>query len=263
MRTVLFFAIVTYAAWADRLISTSPQATEVLFQLGLGSEVVGTVDGSQFPPEASQISTIGGLFAPSIEKVVALAPTLVVLDSLNLSPHFQGALRTLGTPVFVLRTQSPETLLEDSGRLLSELSRDEPPLLTRWRNCLSGSKALFKPQLKSITFVWWEPAIVLGKDSFLSRLQEKAGFQNLVSAVPLSMYPSVSEEWLLRNTPDTVFFLEHTAGNREQIAAKVKHWWPTAQITLVALPSDYFARASFTSLEAVAQRYPWKGCHAR
>jgi ABC-type Fe3+-hydroxamate transport system substrate-binding protein len=262
MRTLVLFAIFAFPSWAGRLVSTSPQATEVLFQLGLGSEVVGTVDGSHFPKEASRIRTIGSLFAPSIEKLVALTPTLVVLDSLNLAPHFQGALRSLGLPFFVLRTHSPETLVEDSSRLLGTLSREEPPLLKRWKKCLAPSKPSSKSGSKSIAFVWWEPAIVLGRDSFLSLLLEKSGFQNLVSAVPLSVYPSVSEEWLLQNTPEVVFFLEHMAGNRDQIAEKVRNWWPKAQVTLVALPSERFARASFTSLESVHQRYPLRGCRA-
>src|SRR5690606_14748422 len=77
--------LVALALWiclpasALRIVTTSPQTTELVFQLGLGDHIVGVSAGSHYPDAAKNLPTIGELFAPSLEKTVALRPDCVVL----------------------------------------------------------------------------------------------------------------------------------------------------------------------------------------
>ncbi len=64
----------------QRLVSHVPPITEMLFALGLGDRVVGVSDFDDYPPEAKTKPSVGNYFNPSIEKIVALSPDLVLTD---------------------------------------------------------------------------------------------------------------------------------------------------------------------------------------
>ncbi|HTV56518.1 MAG TPA: helical backbone metal receptor, partial [Terriglobia bacterium] len=61
----------------QRIICLAPSVTETVYALGLGSEVVGVTDYTDYPPEARSKPRVGGPDNPSLEKVVSLHPDLV------------------------------------------------------------------------------------------------------------------------------------------------------------------------------------------
>ncbi len=71
-----------YTLWIskkpERIISMAPSCTEVLFAAGAGDSVVGVTEYCDFPPEVEGIEKIGGYSTPSLEKIVALEPDLIV-----------------------------------------------------------------------------------------------------------------------------------------------------------------------------------------
>lgn len=68
----------TEPATVDRIVSTVPSITEVLFEIGVGDRIVGDSKFTVYPPETAEIEKIGGLYDVSLEKIVTLKPDLVV-----------------------------------------------------------------------------------------------------------------------------------------------------------------------------------------
>lgn len=66
-----------------RIVSLSPNITETLFALGLGDEVVGRTEYCDYPAETASIPTVGDLFSPSIEMILSLEPSVVIISSLG------------------------------------------------------------------------------------------------------------------------------------------------------------------------------------
>jgi iron complex transport system substrate-binding protein len=66
------------AGQPQRMISTSPSITEMLYALGLGNRVVGVTSYCHFPPEVRDKPQIGNYLRPDLETIVALRPDLVV-----------------------------------------------------------------------------------------------------------------------------------------------------------------------------------------
>src|SRR5437016_4652578 len=73
----------TETARAQRIVSSSPNVTEILFAIGAGDEVVGVDDYSKYPPEAGKCKRIGGLGNINVETLIALEPTLMVIYGRN------------------------------------------------------------------------------------------------------------------------------------------------------------------------------------
>jgi iron complex transport system substrate-binding protein len=86
---------VTVSKRPARIVSLSPTATETLFAIGAGSQVVAADDPSDFPKSAPKTSLSG--FTPNVEAIAAYRPDLVVIayDPKGLS----GALDRLGITV--------------------------------------------------------------------------------------------------------------------------------------------------------------------
>ena len=86
---------VTVSKRPARIVSLSPTATETLFAIGAGSQVVAVDDQSDYPRSAPQTSLSG--FTPNVEAIAAYRPDLVVIayDPKGLS----GALQRLGVTV--------------------------------------------------------------------------------------------------------------------------------------------------------------------
>ena len=68
---------VTVKARPSRIVSLSPTATETLFAIGAGPQVVAVDDQSDYPKAAPQTSLSG--FTPNVEAIAAYKPDLVVI----------------------------------------------------------------------------------------------------------------------------------------------------------------------------------------
>jgi len=62
-----------------RIISVIPAATEILFAIGAGPQVVGVGSFDTFPPEVNRLPKVGALLDPDVERILSLKPDLVVV----------------------------------------------------------------------------------------------------------------------------------------------------------------------------------------
>lgn len=63
----------------NRIISVIPAATEMLFAIGAGPQVVGVGSFDTFPPEVNRLPKVGALLDPDVERILSLKPDLVVI----------------------------------------------------------------------------------------------------------------------------------------------------------------------------------------
>ena len=85
----------------QRIISTSPSITEILFELGLQDRIVAVTDFCIYPEEACLLPSIGGVLNPDIEKIVSLTPDLIILQSD--SAKVEKNIKSLGIPTFSIK----------------------------------------------------------------------------------------------------------------------------------------------------------------
>ncbi len=98
----------------ERIVSMSPSATEMLFAIGAGDQVVAVDHQSNFPEEAP--TTDLSAYEPNVEAITAYDPDLVVLDATD--PELIAGLETVG--IEVLEAPAAETI-DDSYEQIVEL----------------------------------------------------------------------------------------------------------------------------------------------
>jgi iron complex transport system substrate-binding protein len=62
-----------------RIISLIPAATEMLFAMGAGPQVVAVSSFDAYPPEVKTLPTVGALLDPNLERILSLKPDLVLV----------------------------------------------------------------------------------------------------------------------------------------------------------------------------------------
>ncbi len=116
---------VTLAAPAQRIVSLSPHATELLFAAGAGQQVVGVSEYSDFPAAAKQLPSVGGSGQLDIERIVSLKPDLIVAWGSGNNRRQLERLRKLGLTVFESEPRSFEAIADSLKRLGALAGRNE------------------------------------------------------------------------------------------------------------------------------------------
>ena len=94
----------------SRIVSLNGDLTEIIFELGLGANVVGVDVMTTYPPEAAGLNdqgeTVGFAQQLTAEGVLRFEPTLVIGDQQVAPPEALEQLRGAGIPVVILETQA-------------------------------------------------------------------------------------------------------------------------------------------------------------
>ncbi len=94
----------------SRIVSLNGDLTEIIFELGLGDNVVGVDVTTTYPPEAAALNdqgqTVGFAQQLTAEAVLRFEPSVVIGDTQVAPPEAIEQLRGSGIPVVILETQT-------------------------------------------------------------------------------------------------------------------------------------------------------------
>ncbi len=104
--------VVTVSKKPTRIISLTPASTEVLFALGLDSEIVGVTTYCDYPDQAKKKEKIGDFQNPNLEKIIALEADLVI-GTAGVQENLIQKLKKIETPLYVMDPKSIKGIIED------------------------------------------------------------------------------------------------------------------------------------------------------
>ncbi len=192
----------------DRIVSLSPTATEMLFAIGAGKQVVAVDDQSNFPKRAPKTDLSG--FEPNAEAVAGYKPDLVVLPDDKISE----SLGALDIKVLVLPAAAK---LDDTYAQIRKLGR-----VTGHSDGARGLVAGMRRDIEKIVadvphrkppkayYELDETYFSADSSTFIGRLLELAGLGNIADAAPGdgSGYPQLSAEYIVDSNPDIIFLAD-------------------------------------------------------
>jgi ABC-type Fe3+-hydroxamate transport system substrate-binding protein len=192
---------------ARRIVSLGPSSTEILYALGAGDRVVGRSRWDRWPEAVLSIPEVGDAIRPSVERVLALRPDIVVLYAATDNRPAADALARAGIPVVALRVDRIEQYLT-AVRLLGTISGTRQrgdSLADALRSELDDVRRRTAGGKRPTVFLpaWEQPLMTLGSGSFLSELVEIAGARNVYADRPEPSL-TVSMEDVVRRDPDVV-----------------------------------------------------------
>jgi len=207
---------VRLAAPPGRIVSLVPSVTEIIFALGGEGRLVGVTDYCDFPPEAKQRPSVGGMLAPSLEAIVTLAPDLVIATNQGNRQETVLQLERLGVPVYLAGANRLAEMMDLISRLGELTGRREAvgPLIRRLEERIQAvSKAVKKFRRPRVLYVLWpDPLIVPGREALVSELIDLAGGRS-ITGENADSYPRLSLEAAVAGAPEVILLANHGSGS--------------------------------------------------
>lgn len=191
-----------------RIVSLCPSLTELVFDLGRGDELVGITKFCVHPAaRVGAVEKVGGTKDPKIERIVALAPDVVLLNREENRVEDAEALARAGVHC---HESMPRTVEETAGMVRSiaeeleraesgeAIARDIEERCARVRAAAEGKRSVRWAYL-----IWREPWMTVNADTFAHDLLQLAGGEN-VFADRAERYPAITLAELALAEPDLV-----------------------------------------------------------
>ncbi len=203
---------------AIRIVSLAPNLTEMVCAVGAGAALVGRTSACDYPPEIiKSVPVIGGFGAPSLDRLLATRPTLILdvdlEDETTASLMMQTGVRRVRVPCATL-DEIPAAIIT-VGRLANCAAAQ--PLAERIRRAVLERRNAVKVYQASgqtvptvFAEIWGDPLMTVGRNSFVSELIALAGGRNLGDEVTDKDYFPVSSEWVIARNPDIILCLYMT-----------------------------------------------------
>ena len=234
---------------ANRIISLSPNTTEILFHIGAGNKIVGADEYSNYPPAANDIIRVNNHAAANYELIISLKPDLVIAWQSGNGEKIITRLRELGLPVFVVEPQSMADIPSLYKRLgkLSGQSNQADQQADIFAEKLQQLHQSFASRKKMRTFyqIWNDPLMTLNGEHILTDIIELCGGVNVFED-SVALVPYVNMESVLAKDPQVII----SGGANQNDLWNLGIWQKWSGLSAVknkqiySIPSDLLQRHS-------------------
>jgi iron complex transport system substrate-binding protein len=239
------------AAVPSKIISLSPSATEDLFAIGVGKQVLAVDDLSNYPSAAPMTKL--SAFTPNVEALVAYHPDLVILNSTaTKASDVRKQLESLG--IKVCWEISPTTIDEAYSEIISlgkvtGKSQSAGAVVANMKKAISVAINKYH-RGKSLTFFHELDNTLYSatSDSFIGKVYKSFGLTNIADAAASADsygYPQLTPEYLIKTNPRIIFLADADYGESAASVAKRAGWSNITAVRksqVISLPTDIPSR---------------------
>jgi iron complex transport system substrate-binding protein len=229
---------------AERIISLSPTATEILFAIGAGEQVIAVDDQSNFPSDAP-VTDLSG-YTPNVEEIAVYDPDLVVtsydpgdlvdgLNVLGIKSLIQGAAMTL---------DDTYSQIIELGELTGNSKEAE-----KLNKEIESSVSSITPFSDGLTYYHEVDNTLYTTTSktFLGQLYGLMGLVNIADPADEDGFgwPQLSSEFIVDSNPDLIFLADGDLGESPQTVSNRPGWSYMQAVTedrIIVLDTDIASR---------------------
>jgi len=191
----------------DRVISLAPNLTEIVFAVGGGAQLVGRTSYCDFPPEAKSVAEVSDTLHPSLERVIALKPQVVLISTASQLEVFTQQLQNQNIAVFVTDPHDLNGVfrsIEQVGEILGKKEQAAILVQTLRQRANAVEQAVKQEQPVRVFYqLSAEPLYTAGRGSFVTDLMRRAGAISVTADLP-GDWPKYSSESALAARPDAI-----------------------------------------------------------
>jgi iron complex transport system substrate-binding protein len=208
-----------------RVVSLAPNITEILFAVGAGDTVVGTALFTNYPPGTENIPTVGSYIKPNLERIIELAPDLVIATADGEKKAEINRLSSLGIPVYIINPKDLAGVVRTVREIGALVGRKESA--DRAASAMEGRIAGVKervarlPKVRALLVLSMHPLITMSARTFQDELIASAGGINIAAGEPIR-YPTLSMEEVIVRAPEVIVMT--TMSHDEDYHALTAEW---------------------------------------
>lgn len=191
-----------------RIVSLCPSLTELVFDLGLGDDLVGITEYCVHPAEGvARVESVGGTKTPDVERIVELRPDIVLFNEEENRREDEEALSAAGLSCL---TTFPRNSLETAdmvrtiGKALQREDAAEAIALDiEERTSRVLADAAGHAPVRWTYLIWRKPWMTVNADTFASAMLDQAGGENVFAEHDVR-YPEITIDELRAARPELV-----------------------------------------------------------
>lgn len=195
------------------IVSLVPSNTEILFALGLATEIVGVSSNDDYPAEALEKDKIGDMIF-DVEKIVAMNPEIVFAHESGLSTGEEGLqqIRDAGIPVFVVKNaldfEETYATIVTIGQATGKTVEAEKIVADMKAKVEDVTARVATVDNKKTVFVETSPAPEIytpGNNTFMNQILDMVGAENI--AADQEGWVMMDPEEIVNRNPDVIIVM--------------------------------------------------------
>ena len=224
-----------------RIVSLVPSFTELAAALRLGRRLVGVTRFCTDPPEVvAPVRKVGGTKNPDIERIISLAPDIVLANREENREEDVAALREAGLAVYVGDIRSAAQVGEEIQRVAALLGAVAIQQTRAIDEALDEHAHLnhVRPLVRAACLIWRNPYMAAGGETYIGDLLRSAGGINVFERHRGdARYPRVTLAELAEAAPDVILLPSepYRFGKRHRSELLAQHGIPAARAERIHL----------------------------
>jgi ABC-type Fe3+-hydroxamate transport system substrate-binding protein len=214
-----------------RILSVVPSITELLFDLGVGEQLVGRTKFCVHPKEKiTKLPIIGGTKNLNLEKIKQLSPDLIIA---NKEENIEADITYLAQFFEVWVTEI--ATIEDSFLMISQLgqrlnqAQKATEIIVKTNEILRRFSE--KEAKKALYLIWRKPYMSVGKDTFIHDMMQRIGFENYCKNQ--TRYPEIEVQNIDNQMIDLVLLSSEPFPFKEKHIKELQLLFPKSEVKLV------------------------------
>ena len=198
----------TFDKAPERIVSTSPSETEILFALGLDDKIYGVSDFDDYPKEALTKPKVGGVSKPNEEAIIAANPDLVI-GGISMKDDIVEKFRGLDLPLYKTEPKKLDDILNNILQIgiITDTQEKAEELVAQMKkdiDAVTEATAALKNEEKKKVYIEFSPGWTVGKGEFMDELITLAGGINI--AADMEGWNAINEEKVIQDNPDVILY---------------------------------------------------------
>jgi ABC-type Fe3+-hydroxamate transport system substrate-binding protein len=248
---------ISIAETPQRIVSLVPSQTELLFDLGLDSEVVGITKYCVHPTHwLKSKAIIGGTKNFDFEIIYSLNPDLIIG---NKEENYREGIEVLGKdyPVWISDIITLEDAFEMIGRVGILTNRSYKSELLNGEIKIEFEKLRTCSPKAALYMIWRKPWMAAAADTFIDTMLNRIGLRNCLQ--DKSRYPQLTSEDITKLNPEMILLSSEPFPFSEKHIAELQQLCPASQIVLVdgEMFSWYGSRLRYVPQYFATLPLPW------
>jgi iron complex transport system substrate-binding protein len=193
----------------ERMVSLMPSNTEIVYELGLGDEIIGVTDNDTYPEEVLEKEKVGGMEF-NVEKIISLKPDLVLAHGGSMGMSSEGFEQLKNAGITVLVVNDSKTFadvyasIEMIGKATGAVEEAEKlvnDMKSKVEEIQEKATAVKEEDMKKV-YVEVDPSLyTVGKNTFMDEMLTMIKAENIVKE---EGWPQLNQEAIIEANPDVI-----------------------------------------------------------
>ena len=195
----------------NRIVVLDPATVEMIYMLGAEDKIVGVanLERSKVWPEekVAKLESVGTFMKPSLEKIIALKPDLVIMSALT-DDNLNNGLKSNNIEAKRIQANSIEEIFTNFMEVAKMLGKENEAnkIIAEKRAKLEEIKKMSTGNKKGLFVMSASPLMVFGNDNLPNDIMKLLNIKNIAENQK-GRNPIVTPEFIMKENPDIIITL--------------------------------------------------------